>query len=207
MLQREGVGVRLLVEIGLYDLAVRTGANPFLLASEHVDGAARLSSVEDVLGTLVCGADNRCLGVVGAGEIDATGAINSTRLANGRVLVGSGGASDICASADEVVVLTRCSRMVEKVDYITSPGSKVRAVVTEGMVVERISDSPMGWMVGPTYPADGGRRLEPAVEAMMAACPWPLDITSQVVIAPPLSTWEMATLYKLDRAEAHLRRG
>lgn len=207
MLQREGVRVRLMVEIGLYDLKAGSTADPFLLSAHNIAGAARLSSVEDVLGTLVCGADNRALGVVGAAQIDATGAINSTRLASGRVLVGSGGASDICSSAAEVVVLSRSSRLVDTVDYVTSPGHQVRSVVTEGFVLERLTDSPMGWMVGPTYPAEGGRKLGPAIEAMMAECPWPLDITSQPAIAPPLSTWELSTLYKLDQAEANLRRG
>ena len=90
LLRDEGVEVTLMVEVGLCGLAIDDQTDGFLLSYDTIDGAQRHSNVEDVLGALTCGAGNRCLGVLGAAELDSTGTVNSTELPDGRVLVGSG---------------------------------------------------------------------------------------------------------------------
>lgn len=136
----EGVEVRLVVEIGLYDLDPSAG--DYLLSHAHLDGAARHTDVEDALGAVTCGADARCLAVLGAAQVDRAGNLNSTRLGSGRLLVGSGGANDIASRAAEVIVLCPTERLVPAVDFVTSPGHAVRSVVTELGVLVRRRD---GW--------------------------------------------------------------
>ncbi len=55
---------------------------------------------------------------------DRDGSLNSTELAGGRFLVGSGGANDVAsrATACVVVTLARPERLPETVAYVTSPG-------------------------------------------------------------------------------------
>ncbi len=65
--------------------------------------------------------------------------MNSTQLAGGRFLVGSGGANDVAsrATACVVVTLARPERLPETVAYVTSPGERVVSVVTDKGVLRR----------------------------------------------------------------------
>jgi acyl CoA:acetate/3-ketoacid CoA transferase alpha subunit len=117
-------------------------AHPFLLSERTMASAQRLSSVETVLGALTCGGQNRCLGVLGAAEVDEAGNLNSSYV-GGELLVGSGGANDIASSAREVLVLCPAKRLTQRVEYVTSPGQRVRVIATELGVLERSSsDAP-----------------------------------------------------------------
>jgi len=196
-LWRRGVDVKVMVETGLYDIECGESGNPFLLSYDNIAQARRLSSVEEVLGTLTCGAESSCLGVLGAGQVDPTGAINSTRLAGGKYLTGSGGGHDVAAHAREVIVLTRCapSRLVEKVDYVTSPGARVSTVVTDLCSFTRADG---GWRVGDIYPAHGGKPLTRVLEAIRQACSWPFLPPEDPQFVPLIATSEMMLVHKLD---------
>jgi acyl CoA:acetate/3-ketoacid CoA transferase alpha subunit len=152
LLARGGRTVEVMVETGLVDLACGPSADPFLLAWMNMAQARRLSSVEDVLGTLTCGADNRCLGVIGAAEIDARGDVNSTQLASGALLVGSGGANDIASACSEVIAVVRCepTKLVGRVHYVTSPGRAVTHIATDRCVLARGAEAER-WNVTNVY--------------------------------------------------------
>jgi hypothetical protein len=91
--------------------------------------------------------------VIGAAEVDVDGNVNSS-LVDGEPLVGPGGAPDIAACANEVMVLTRADprRLVRKVQYLTSLGQRVRTIVTEACVFER-SGPGEPWLVREVVPA------------------------------------------------------
>jgi acyl CoA:acetate/3-ketoacid CoA transferase alpha subunit len=177
----EGLEVAVTVETGLYDVACGNGCHGFLLSHDHIASSRALSSIEDVLGVLTTGADNRCIGVLGAAEVDAMGNVNSTRLGDGTFLVGSGGANDIASSADEVIVLTTCDprRLVRQVAHITSPGHRVCAVVTdraafargggaEGVLRSAQDDR---WRMTHLVLTEGETK-EQALSFVREACPW-----------------------------------
>jgi acyl CoA:acetate/3-ketoacid CoA transferase alpha subunit len=147
-----GADVELMIETGFSGIDA-TRAHPFLLSHENIARAARLTSVDSVLGALCCGAASSCIGVIGAGEIDMDGNVNSTR-SGGMLLVGPGGAPDIAACAREVMVLTRAEprRLVRKVEHVTSIGRNVRTIVTEACVFER-SAAGEPWLVRDVVPA------------------------------------------------------
>ena len=71
--------------------------------------------------------------------MDRDGRLNSTELAGGRFLVGSGGANDVAsrATACVVVTLARPERLPEAVAYVTSPGDRVVSVVTDKGILRR----------------------------------------------------------------------
>lgn len=137
LLSQHGNEPELVVETGLSGIEPNL-ADSFLLAYRNIVASSRLSDVEHVLGIQVCGNGGRCLGVIGAAQVDGTGCINSTRV-SGELLVGSGGANDIASAADEVMVVTRAvaSRLPERVDFITSPGARVRTIITDSWEVHR----------------------------------------------------------------------
>jgi acyl CoA:acetate/3-ketoacid CoA transferase alpha subunit/acyl CoA:acetate/3-ketoacid CoA transferase beta subunit len=190
LLAERGHRVEIIVETGLVDLECGRSADPFLLAWANIAQAGRLSSVEDVLGTLTCGAQNRCLGVVGAAEIDAQGDINSTRLESGELLVGSGGANDIASSCNEVVAVVRFQpeRLVPRVHYVTSPGRAVFHIATDRCVLSRVRAGE-AWAVSDVKP--GAVTLEGALASFRAECRFPLLDGRNATLALPPSPLEV----------------
>lgn len=197
-LSAQGRSLAVLVETGLTDLDCGPAGDSFLLGFEAMSGARRLTSVEDVLGALACGADNGCLAVVGAAQIDEAGDLNSTRLADGRILVGAGGAHDVASGADEVLVLSACEpeRLVRRVDYKTSPGRAVRHVVTERGTLRRAGpEAP--WQLVDLHPAAPGQSFEEARDAVRGRCPWAYEVPGDAELTPPVSASEIESLQAL----------
>jgi acyl CoA:acetate/3-ketoacid CoA transferase beta subunit len=193
MLDARGIGVEVMVETGLGDIECGASAHPYLLAAANMAQARRLSSVEDVLGTLTCGAYNECLGVLGAAEIDGAGNINSTRLASGELLVGSGGANDIASSCREVVAVVKCerTRLVPRVHYVTSRGKSVLRIATERCVLARAAPAD-AWAVAGVYQGPGS--LEDAVRGIEERCGFPLDRTRTPCWVEPPNASDLASL-------------
>ncbi|RME10671.1 MAG: CoA-transferase [Ardenticatenia bacterium] len=92
----------------------------------NVEGAAWVGSLVDVMGLLATGHVD--VGFLGGAQVDRFGNLNTTRIGPARAprmrLPGSGGAADIAAFAKRTVILMphESHRLVEEVDYITSPG-------------------------------------------------------------------------------------
>ena len=140
ILAERGVDIALIAEIGMFGYEPALG-DPFIFSAANIPSAVHLSDVLGILGSLLgpTRADNGgTLGVLGAAEIDPAGNVNST-LSGGALLVGSGGANDVASAAAEVVVCIEHGRdrLVPEVEYVTSPGLRVRAVVTTRAVFER----------------------------------------------------------------------
>jgi acyl CoA:acetate/3-ketoacid CoA transferase beta subunit len=146
-----------------------------------------------------CGADNACLGVIGAAQVDQHGNINSTRLANGRLLVGSGGANDIASAAAEVVVLATCdrSRLLLGVDYITSAGRGVLRVVTDLCTFRRDAATDATWSIADVCAVQGAPRDE-VVERIRANCAWDNLTAGDVGFMQPILPDELHMLRALD---------
>lgn len=134
-----GEAADLMAEIGFFGYHPRP-ADPFIFNLRNVPTCSALADVETIMGLFMSGARGRTLGVLGAGQVDQYGNINSTRLGADTFLVGSGGANDVCSGAREVLVCAVQSpaRFVPRVDYITGPGRRVRTVVTPYAVFEKL---------------------------------------------------------------------
>jgi len=128
----------LVAEVGMYGYAPRP-CDAFLFNFRNLATCTLAAGSQASLGLFVGGAQARCLGSLGAGQVDATGAFNSTRLGDGTLLVGSGGANDVASTADEVVITIPASRsrLVEQLPYVTAPGTRVTAVVTDRGIFEK----------------------------------------------------------------------
>lgn len=196
LLGERGAAVELMVETGFCDIDVAE-ADPFLLSRSNVASAARLTSIDSVLGALCCGGSARCLGVIGAAEVDVEGNVNSTSLA-GELLVGGGGAPDIAACASEVMVLTRADprRLVKKVEYCTSRGLNVRTIVTEACVFER---SGLGepWVVREIVAARAD-----TFKALLSTSGFRFAMPGPPRLAPPVEAHELELLASLRLREA-----
>jgi acyl CoA:acetate/3-ketoacid CoA transferase alpha subunit/acyl CoA:acetate/3-ketoacid CoA transferase beta subunit len=103
-----------------------------ILASEA--GVRRSKILTDTImmqGVFVGGENNRCLSILGAGQTDKYGNINSTKTAEGKFLVGSGGSNDALNAREAILCLNqKKDRFVNKLGYITGPGDAVTTVVS-----------------------------------------------------------------------------
>jgi len=191
-LMEKGHDVDLMAEIGFYGYSPQP-ADPYIFNLRNVPNCRMLSDVNDVLGSLVGAESNRCVGSLGAGQVDRYGNVNSTAVPEHKLLlVGSGGAADVAAGAREVVILLDHLpvRLVEEVPYITCPGEKISAAVTTRGLLEKRD----GELVLTGYFPEGDGDGEAEEAAIKENCGWDLEV------APDLERIEPATLDEIRSA-------
>lgn len=203
MLTRDGTDIALVSEIGIYGYAPRPG-EPFVFSNRNIATARQLTDVSVTLGTLVSGTHNRCLGAMGAAIVDQFGHVGSSYDQKGRFIVGSGGANDIASAAAELLITVNHGRrrLVERVDHVTSPGTRVKTVVTSRCVLTRDpGDGPLR-LVSVIAPDDVA--TETAVAAARADCGWDLTVAPDVAREPPPTAHELALIRAFDPARVFL---
>jgi acyl CoA:acetate/3-ketoacid CoA transferase alpha subunit/acyl CoA:acetate/3-ketoacid CoA transferase beta subunit len=195
-----GVSVCLTAELGLWDYTP-TPADPYIFNHRVFPGTSFLSDASTVLGMLVGGPGTVTVGCLGAAEVDRRGNINSTRLGDGRFLVGSGGANDVAtrAAACVVVTLGRPERLPAEVAYITAPGDRVTAVVTDRGVLRKLD----GRLRVAAVPGGAGS-LDERVRAMVASCGWEPEVAIGVEDLEPVAMGEVLALRQFDRRRQFL---
>jgi acyl CoA:acetate/3-ketoacid CoA transferase alpha subunit/acyl CoA:acetate/3-ketoacid CoA transferase beta subunit len=194
---RQNQHVQLLTEIGMYGYDPMPG-EPFIFSGRNMHTCSSLVDVAGMLGGIVSGPDNRCLGAIGAALIDASGNVGSTWTNTGEFIIGSGGANDIASAADEVLVTVPHSpqRMVESVDYVTSPGDRVRCVVTSMGIFER-ADAESPFTLVRIMPGLAATAAD-ALALIRGNCSWHYEISSQLSVEPEPEAFELALIRSYD---------
>ena len=194
-LKSHGVDVDLMAEIGMFGYDPRPG-EAFIFANRNLHTSKWITDVSVVLGSLVSGHGARAIGIVGAAEIDIDFQTNSTYSLSGQFLVGSGGANDILTAADEALVTVSLDRqrLVDRVAYVTCPGSKVATVVTNGGVFARREGAIILTHVMPSADRD----VESTIGLIRDVCPWPFDVAADLCVEPEPSFDELALARRFD---------
>lgn len=189
-LRATGNAVTLLTEVGAVGFQPLPG-DPFLFALRNVPSASMSADTLTVLGMLVGDERARCLGVLGAAQVDRQANLNTTRLPDGGFLMGSGGANDVTSTAAEVIVVARQSRarFVERVNYVTSPGARVSTVISQLGVYRKINDE----LILSAVFGD-----ETAIHAAREACGWDLRLAEEVAVLPVPIAAEREALRRFD---------
>ncbi len=134
------------------------------------------------------------VGFLGAAQIDRHGNLNSTVIGDYETprvrLPGGGGAPEIATSVTTVYVMLRQTprAFVQKLDFKTTRGDRVRAVITD---------------LGTIEPRDGELtlvRVHPgvAVDDVRAATGWALEVADDVEVTEPPSAAELEALRSLE---------
>lgn len=196
-----GSAVCLTAELGLWDYTP-TPADPYIFNHRVFPGTSMLADASTVLGMVVGGPGTTTIGCLGAAEVDQHGNINSTRLGDGRFLVGSGGANDVASRAAACVVITlgRPARLPGTVAFVTAPGERVTRVVTDRGVLRKLD----GRMRVAAVPAGEGS-FEERVRAMVASCGWEPEVEREVAELDPVTPAEARELREFDRRRQFLR--
>ena len=190
-----GVDVEVMAETGMVGYLPRP-AEPFVFSFRNFPSCKMLTDILHVMGIFMGGGENRCLGSLAAGQVDKHGNINSTIVPGALYITGSGGANDICSSAREVVVTLAQTRhrFVDKVPYVTAPGRRVTAVVSDLAVYEKTDEHGELVLTG----VHGDRAEPEAVEAARAACGWELRVAPTVRRFEPPTTDELRLVRVFD---------
>jgi glutaconate CoA-transferase subunit B len=174
------------------------GAKPQELPLSIGDGelaetADAVVSVPEMFGYWLQG-ERIDVGFLGAAQIDRHGNLNSTVIGDydrPKVrLPGGGGAPEIATSVRDVFVMLRQTRrtFVERLDFKTSVGDRVRVVVTDLGILEPGDDGELTLM-----------RVHPGVEPQQAveATGWELRVAEDVAATEPPTDAEVAALRAL----------
>jgi acyl CoA:acetate/3-ketoacid CoA transferase alpha subunit/acyl CoA:acetate/3-ketoacid CoA transferase beta subunit len=196
-LRTAGVTFDLLAECGMYGY-VPLPLDPYLFNYRNISTSTSLSNVQTILDVVAGGHANRAVGVLGAAQVDSRGAINTSRI-NGRMLTGSGGGNDIASSAAAVVVTTlhHRARMPETVEFVTSPGHRVKAIVTDRGILERLNPHGEFMLTGVL---DRGGAKDDLVRAAVEGCGWPLTVAPDVELFSAVDGQELAAIRTYDPA-------
>jgi acyl CoA:acetate/3-ketoacid CoA transferase alpha subunit/acyl CoA:acetate/3-ketoacid CoA transferase beta subunit len=194
-LKKAGHDIDLVVGSGWYGISPRPG-DPGLLTSINVQTLKVASDVVDAYGVWIGGATSSCLTPLGAAQTDKYGNINSTLIPGEMWLVGSGGAND-AVNAREVVLVVRQSkgRYLEHVQYITAPGTRVRTLVSQLAVFEKLGENNE---LSLTACFSGPESIADRINQVKENCGWDLKVSSQVAEIPPPTLEELLTIRMLD---------
>ncbi|MCO5090915.1 CoA-transferase [Bosea sp. (in: a-proteobacteria)] len=193
--RQEGHNVPLMVEAGMYGY-LPSPADPFLFNYRNMAGGLMQSDALTTLGVLTGGPRNQAVGVLGAAQVDRAGNLNTTKLPN-LLLTGSGGANDIGSGASEVLVTIAHSvhRLVEKADFVTTPGRAVKTIVTPLAVLERRAD---GEYALTHVLARGDTPKDELIARAVAKTGWPLAVAAKVAVEPEPTEDEIVFARQMD---------
>ena len=201
-LRSEGYDVDL-VPAGI-GFAPRPG-DPFILNPTNIPTAKMFADPLEIHGAFASGANNSCLGVLGVGQIDKYGNINSTKISDEVYLSGSGGGNDIASGAREIAAVAYQSteRFVDNVSYITCPGKRIRALISNKGIFEKLEGDKEFTLTG--YFSDNQFTAEEEIiKDIKNNCGWMLKVSSELEqISSPLFE-ELAILRLLD-PDRHFR--
>ncbi|MBS4023949.1 MAG: hypothetical protein KGZ79_16265 [Dethiobacter sp.] len=197
MLHEEGQSVTLMTEAGLYGYVPLPG-DSFLFSNRNIPTGEFYSDIFGILGIMVQGNPGKCLGALGAAQIDCRGNINSTKIPQKDLyLTGSGGGNDVASGADEVVVVAKQvkSRFMEKVDYITSPGGRMQTLISQLGVFKKNEDDEF---VLAGYLEDPLLNEEEIIRQIREQCGWELKVLPQLEVITQPTPEEIEKLRYLD---------
>jgi acyl CoA:acetate/3-ketoacid CoA transferase alpha subunit/acyl CoA:acetate/3-ketoacid CoA transferase beta subunit len=190
--QLKGAGFELGTGNGQIGYAPIPG-EPILASEAGVRRSKLLTDTVTMQGVFVGGAQNKCLSILGAGQIDRHGNINSTKTSKGKFLVGSGGANDALNARESIVCLNQSKdRFVDTLAYVTGCGNTVTTVVST-LGIFRKPNPQDELLLAACLPDTQERSLEDRVKEIRNHCGWDLKTAPVVeeVLRPSLEELQL----------------
>jgi len=171
-------------------------AESLLRSGSAAPSARMMADAITTHGVFVGGRNNRCISLLGAGEIDEQGNINSTMTSAGLFLSGSGGANDAANAREVIVVIDQSTRrFVEKLPFVTCPGGAVSKVVSTMGVFEKPEGSG-DLHLKACFPAEK-LSLEERKARIQENCGWKIKTAERVEDSFPPTASELSLLRSL----------
>jgi acyl CoA:acetate/3-ketoacid CoA transferase alpha subunit len=194
----------LVAELGLCGYTPRP-CDPFLFNFRNLATCSMAADADTALGLVIGGARAHAVGSLGAAQVGPDGSFNSTRLADGTLLVGSGGACDVASGADEVVIVMQAARgrLVQRLPYVTGSGARVTAVVTDLGVLEKPRGAQALLLTRLVGPLVGGT-VDSHVRELSARATFRIDVATELAIDGPADCRDVERLRLYDPERAFL---
>jgi acyl CoA:acetate/3-ketoacid CoA transferase alpha subunit/acyl CoA:acetate/3-ketoacid CoA transferase beta subunit len=196
-LKGQGFDANLLLGSGFWGYAPRP-ADPATLSIPSLATCKMMTDVVEAYGVIVAGENSRCLAVIGGGEIDKQGNINSTKIPGKLYLVGSGGSNDAVNAAEVIAVMNQSrTRFLDKVSYITCPGKRVKTLISDFGIFEKLGEDDEFTLTGCLSNSDLPA-LDDKIKATQEKCGWSLKVSPSVKAIPVPEHDEFVVLRALD---------
>ena len=147
---------------------------------------------------IINGENQQSISIIGAGQIDKFGNLNSG-IEGGKIVVAApGGAADAYQACETLAVMNQSkTRFLDKVSYVTSDGTKIKTLVSSLGVYKKLGEdrdfSLTGCLPIPKFPS-----LSEKIRNIKENCGWELKVSPTVTeIAPPTDE-ELMTLRIID---------
>jgi acyl CoA:acetate/3-ketoacid CoA transferase alpha subunit len=194
--RQQGLPAMLVAETGLYGFRPVAG-DPYLFNPTNTRSSLFHSDFVHTLGVL--GGPNAvgCLTLLGAGQVDRQGNVNSSKSAKGGFLVGSGGANDLVnGNSDYLIVMPAGSgRLVEKLPFVTSPVGHLAAVATDfGLLEPAVEDGELEI----TAILATAEQFDATLSSFVAACGWSVRVRKPLRRLEPPTVAELELLRTFD---------
>jgi acyl CoA:acetate/3-ketoacid CoA transferase alpha subunit/acyl CoA:acetate/3-ketoacid CoA transferase beta subunit len=172
---------------------------PILASEANVRSSKMLTDTIMMQGVFIGGENNKCLSILGAGQMDKHGNINSTKTSKGKFLVGSGGVNDALNAREAIICLDQSKdRFVDKLIYVTGCGNAVTTVVSTMGIYKKTNPQDELLLVA-CFPNPQGRSLEEKATEIRHHCGWDLKTAQVVEEVPRPSPEELRLLRWLVR--------
>ena len=189
--------IELVVDMGFFGFEPRPGDSSIM----SLHNQQTCIAVADIFTSLtMIISSHKTLGAVGAAQIDPLGNINSTCIPDTLHLLGSGGGNDVACHATSLMVITPMNKRTfcKKVAYITSPGNRVCAIVTDRCILKRQQDG-VFVVTGYFQGGETGYLSEDEAKAdLVHHADWDLKFASSLTPLPNPSEQELAILRSYD---------
>lgn len=198
---QRGLAVDLIAETGMIGFRPMPG-DPYLFNRPNAASSRFHASFVETLGVIAGPAARGCLALLAAAQIDLFGNINSSRAADGKFIVGSGGANDLAVGGASVLVVMplKPGRFVETLPFVTSPIRELRGVATDLGRLERGKDGKL--CVTALVCAAGDEAV--TLAEINARCGLPLAVAPDLTRFDPPTRSILAELRRFDPSRALL---
>ncbi len=196
-LKSKGFHVSLMVGNGVFDFTPRPG-EPNLTSFPNWDTMIMRQNYFGSYNLIINGENQQSISIIGAGQIDKFGNLNSG-IEGGKIVVAApGGAADAYQACETLAVMNQSkTRFLDKVSYVTSDGTKIKTLVSSLGVYKKLGEdrdfSLTGCLPIPKFPS-----LSEKIRNIKENCGWELKVSPTVTeIAPPTDE-ELMTLRIID---------
>ena len=173
------------------------------IASQTVSSICSSKMVTDTItthGIFVGGETSKCLSVLGAGQIDKYGNINSTLTSDGQFLVGSGGANDSVNAREVIVILNQTKdRFQDSMSYITGSGNRVKKVISTMGVFKKPEGGGELYLAA-CFPDPNLSGMKEQIKQIQDNCGWSLKLSDDIHEVQKPTQEEIALLRRLQPA-------
>ena len=196
-LKRQGIHISLMVGNGVFDFSPRPG-EPNLTSFPNWDTMLMRQNYFGAYSLIINGENQQSISIIGAGQIDQFGNLNSG-IEGGKIVVAApGGAADAFQACETLAVMNQSkTRFLDKVPYITSDGAKIKTLVSSLGVFEKLGGdkefSLTGCLANPKFPS-----LEDKIRNIRENCGWDLKVSSTVTEIASPTYEELMTLRIID---------